>query len=52
MFTDKYIDQEKNEKFREIIFDFLTSSGNINVIASELDDIDVSSRRYSICLEI
>lgn len=42
MFSDKYIDQEKNEKFREILFEFLTSSSMVNLIPSDHDD-DVSN---------
>ena len=42
MFADKYIDQEKNDKLREMIFDFLSASGSIKIITSDHDDIDVS----------
>ena len=42
MFADKYIDQEKNEKFREMIFEFLTTTDHVRIIPSDHDDIDVS----------
>lgn len=41
MFTDKYIDQESNEKLRELIFDFLTTSHSVRFAPSDHDDIDV-----------
>ncbi|XP_018321925.2 intraflagellar transport protein 52 homolog [Agrilus planipennis] len=40
MFSDKYIDQEQNEKFREMIFDFFTSD-DVKELISEYDEIDV-----------
>lgn len=42
MFSDKYIDQENNEKFREVIFEFLKSSGCVKLAHAEHDDVDVS----------
>jgi intraflagellar transport protein 52 len=42
MFADKYIDQEANEKFRELLFDFLTNSHSVRFAPSDHDDIDVS----------
>lgn len=42
MFADKYLDQEKNEAFREMIFEFLTTTDNVKVTPSDHDDIDVS----------
>lgn len=42
MFSDKYIDQENNEKFREILFEFLKSSGGVKVTHTDHDDVDVS----------
>lgn len=41
MFADKYIDQESNDKFRELIFDFLTGDTSIKFAPSDHDDIDV-----------
>lgn len=42
MFADKYNDQEDNEKFREMLFDFLTNSHSVRFAPSDHDDIDVS----------
>lgn len=42
MFADKYLDQEKNELFREMVFEFLTTNDNIKVTPSDHDDMDVS----------
>lgn len=41
MFSDKYLDQERNEKFREMIFEFLTTGEKIKIIPTEQDDADV-----------
>lgn len=41
MFADKYIDQENNDKFREMIFDFLTGQEVVKFAPSDHDDIDV-----------
>ncbi|KAI4468714.1 ngd5/osm-6/ift52 [Holotrichia oblita] len=41
MFADKYLDQEKNEPFREMVFEFLTTNDNIKVTPSDHDDMDV-----------
>lgn len=48
MFSDKYIDQEQNEKFRESIFELLTTQTEINLISTDHDDIDVSSTKIII----
>lgn len=42
MFSDKYIDQESNDKFREIIFEFLKSPSCANLAYMEHSDGDVS----------
>lgn len=42
MFADKYLEQENNEKFRELLFEFLTGSQEIRFAPSDHDDIDVS----------
>lgn len=44
MFSDKYIDQENNEKFREMLFEFLKGSGGIKLTHTDHDDVDVSYR--------
>ncbi|XP_044265616.1 intraflagellar transport protein 52 homolog [Tribolium madens] len=44
MFADKYIDQEANEKFRELLFDFLTNSHSVRFAPSDHDDIDISDQ--------
>ncbi|XP_022900592.2 intraflagellar transport protein 52 homolog [Onthophagus taurus] len=41
MFADKYIDHEMNEKFREMIFDFLLTNDLIKIVLSDHDDLDV-----------
>ncbi|GJQ81075.1 hypothetical protein Trydic_g21881, partial [Trypoxylus dichotomus] len=41
MFADKYLDHEKNERFREMVFEFLTTTDNLKVIPSDHDDVDV-----------
>lgn len=41
MFSDKYIDQENNDKFREIIFEFLKQPECDNLVYSEHSDGDV-----------
>lgn len=46
MFADKYIDQENNDKFRELIFDFLTGQEPVKFAPTEHDDIDV---RATVC---
>lgn len=43
MFSDKYLDQEKNDKFREMIFAFLASKDEVKMIPTDHDDIDVST---------
>lgn len=40
MFSDKYIDYEQNDKFREVFMDFLTSPDDINFMTMDHDDID------------
>lgn len=42
MFSDKYIDQENNDKFREIIFEFFKNPGCANSAYLEHSDADVS----------
>ncbi|KAF5304726.1 hypothetical protein FQA39_LY09503 [Lamprigera yunnana] len=41
MFSDRYIDQEQNEKFREFIFDFLTSTENTSLKSDHDDDLEI-----------
>lgn len=42
MFSDKYIDQENNERFRELLFEFLTSTEKIKIFFTDYeDDLDV-----------
>ncbi|KAK4885769.1 hypothetical protein RN001_002040 [Aquatica leii] len=40
MFSDKYIDQEQNEKFREFIFEFISST-NVSVTSDHDDDLEI-----------
>lgn len=40
MFSDKYIDQEQNDKFREIFIDFLTTEETIHFTPMDHDDLD------------
>lgn len=42
MFSDKYLDKENNDKFRELTFRFLLSNEKLNIISTDHDDIDVS----------
>lgn len=44
MFSDKYIDQEHNDKFREIFFEFLTSQDGIQFTPMDHDDIDLTDQ--------
>lgn len=46
MFSDKYIDQENNDKFREMLFEFLKSSGSIKLTHTDHDDVDVSCKDF------
>lgn len=41
MFSDKYLDQENNEKFRNLLFEFLTQQEPIQLIPTGHDDIDL-----------
>ncbi|KAJ8966447.1 hypothetical protein NQ317_003193 [Molorchus minor] len=41
VFSDKYLDQEDNEKFREILFDFLSSTERVYFAPTDHDDIDL-----------
>lgn len=43
MFSDKYIDQENNDKFRMIIFDFLKAAECANLAYLEHSDTDVGN---------
>ncbi|KAK9872412.1 hypothetical protein WA026_017871 [Henosepilachna vigintioctopunctata] len=40
MFSDKYIDHEDNDKFREIIFNYLMSTEQTQMLYSEHDDLE------------
>ncbi|XP_060528786.1 intraflagellar transport protein 52 homolog [Cylas formicarius] len=44
MFSDKYLDQENNNKFGEIIIDFLKDSNKVIFLPNDQDDIDISDR--------
>ncbi|KAJ8967117.1 hypothetical protein NQ314_003090 [Rhamnusium bicolor] len=41
MLSDKYIDQENNDKFREMLLEFLTSQGNVYFVPTDHDDLDL-----------
>lgn len=41
MFSDKYIDQEQNDRLREILIDFLVTKDQIFFVATDHDDIDL-----------
>lgn len=41
LFSDKYIDQENNDKLREMLMEFLTSQEHIYFSPSDHDDIDL-----------
>ncbi|KAK5647266.1 hypothetical protein RI129_002158 [Pyrocoelia pectoralis] len=41
MFSDKYIDQENNEKFREYLFDFLSTTDKGSIITDQDDDLEI-----------
>lgn len=41
MFTDKYLEQEQNDKFCEKLFQFLTDDTN-NINDMDVDEFDVS----------
>lgn len=41
MFTDKYLEQEQNDKFCEKLFQFLTDDPN-NINDMDVDEFDVS----------
>ncbi|KAJ8940638.1 hypothetical protein NQ318_020695 [Aromia moschata] len=41
MFSDKYIDQENNDKFREMLFEFLTGQERVYFAPTDHDDIDL-----------
>jgi hypothetical protein len=43
MFSDKYIDQESNEKLRDNIFQYLIGQEKIQPFPYDHDDIDVRS---------
>ncbi|XP_017772530.1 PREDICTED: intraflagellar transport protein 52 homolog [Nicrophorus vespilloides] len=40
MFSDKYIDQENNDKFREMLFEFLTGKKDLKIAPCDHDDLD------------
>lgn len=42
MFSDKYIDQEDNEKFRELLFELLSTTDKVNMSIETDDDLDVN----------
>ncbi|XP_076265414.1 intraflagellar transport 52 [Rhynchophorus ferrugineus] len=44
MFADKYLDQEDNDKFREIIWDFLNDNEKVHFLPTDHDDIEVTDR--------
>ncbi|CAG9760778.1 unnamed protein product [Ceutorhynchus assimilis] len=44
MFNDKYIDQENNDMFREILLDFLNNSETLHFLPSDHDDLEVTDR--------
>lgn len=44
MFSDKYLDQEKNDKFRDILLKFLSSSEQAYFLPTDHDDIEVTDR--------
>ncbi|ERL92527.1 intraflagellar transport protein 52 homolog [Dendroctonus ponderosae] len=44
MFSDKYLDQENNELFREILLAFLNSSETVHFLPTDHDDIEVTDR--------
>lgn len=46
MFSDKYIDHENNDKFREIILEFLKNPECANLAYLEHTDADVSNNCY------
>lgn len=41
MFSDKYIDKDSNNKLREMLMGFLTSTNSITLQMTEHDDLDV-----------
>lgn len=41
MFSDKYIDKDSNNKIREMLMSFLTSTDKITLQMTEQDDLDV-----------
>ncbi|KAF2883430.1 hypothetical protein ILUMI_22740 [Ignelater luminosus] len=42
MFSDKYIDQENNERFRELLFEFLTTTEKVKIFPTDYeDDLDL-----------
>lgn len=40
MFSDKYLDQEQNDKFREIFMEFLTSQDTVHFTPMDHEDMD------------
>nr|CAH7733340.1 unnamed protein product [Callosobruchus chinensis]CAH7752819.1 unnamed protein product [Callosobruchus chinensis] len=47
MFSDRYLDQENNDKFREALMSFLTQQSPINFTPTDNDDIDLTEQ-YSV----
>ncbi|KAF5304820.1 hypothetical protein FQR65_LT07837 [Abscondita terminalis] len=41
MFSDKYVDQEQNEKFREFVFGFLSLTEKVSVTSDHDDDLEI-----------
>ncbi|KAL1497592.1 hypothetical protein ABEB36_008525 [Hypothenemus hampei] len=44
MFSDKYIDQENNDSFREILLTFLNGTESVHFLPNDHDDLDVTDR--------
>lgn len=42
MFTDKYIDQEQNDKIREILIEFLLAEETVHFIPMDYDEVDTT----------
>lgn len=44
LFSDKYIDQENNDKFREIVINFLINKHEVTLSHTDHDEIDILER--------
>ncbi|XP_030764193.1 intraflagellar transport protein 52 homolog [Sitophilus oryzae] len=44
IFSDKYIDQENNDKFREMLWVFLNDNERVHFLPTDHDDIEVTDR--------